>query len=924
MAVYHTVDGQPYSVTAGTDVTVTDADGLILGVSAGGQGSFVGNGGDVTITGEHHFVQIKGGGGGGNGGGGEPFDGNLPDNDLRVGELGGDKKIYLNGLEIMQESTVIVDVVEANNANAVTSNAVFNALQDVPSSLVPGDGISIGDDNVISVDTSGGEVVSGNTLPVSGDTVNSAMDVHKEDTSLHKSVEEQEQLSYLIANYGMRHALPLPVPHPVPYDPEEPQDEGEWTYQSDAALQAAGYFLDRDILKYDMPAQHPDGRWPVYGVLIPWFNQLDGTTEHSSEFYDRATAKTWDDNGAEPSATYANKLPDIAILGQDSAGHDIKSPWLFDSLVYDSALGRKRARRWKPAEGAYTNDGSADGPVGTEVIAEAGVDEWMDGVSTDPNDHGEQLWKWWDVNYVRCDNGNRRIAAMRNEDHSGFQPFGDVDVGVAFNRRYMYCGRVQCYNSAASKWVDYMLLLISGGPIDDAKFPAPYKAVLDNESLIRGMGPSGDIRQAIEPVLWKECQRYAYNESASAYDISPGIYGIHSKYQSVLGGSAASGRLPRSQRGHILNAQSYSTLAYDASSSINDNVRRYDATGTQYTVSGYPNYIRKGPGYKGGGMDRMAFIGLHMMMKTGSKDSQLYMRGLVQGLEYSTTTACTTVEAREAVPEIVPADDDEYYCSVVIPHTASSEIKEGRFIAIGDNNANPRNTFSSGVTRAVGRVLSRIPAGMIGSTDCDALRVHLWEDYGLKSLEHAKGEYVVVVLPPSGCTDCLGNKDGSDVSCTVGTTSPCRFFGTEFALGAWNVNMDTHVDYDSDKKMHLYYAGPQRTRQRTRATIRDYHEDLTPNGFGHDSSSYWQGDLVFDMRRGVYTQTKQGTSTGNQQRGTRDYVYRESVANEIRIYAAYGGAGIMTGDIAGVWGACVYHSGAAGLTTALWYACSCD
>lgn len=89
MAVYHTVDGQPYSVTAGTDVQVSDEDGLILGVSAGGQGSFVGNGGDVTITGDHHFVQIKGGGGGGGnggggGGGGEPFDGNL-DADLHVG-----------------------------------------------------------------------------------------------------------------------------------------------------------------------------------------------------------------------------------------------------------------------------------------------------------------------------------------------------------------------------------------------------------------------------------------------------------------------------------------------------------------------------------------------------------------------------------------------------------------------------------------------------------------------------------------------------------------------------------------------------------------------------------------------------------------------------------------------------------------------
>lgn len=125
MAVYHTVDGQPYSVTAGTDVTVTDADGLILGVSAGGQGSFVGNGGDVTITGEHHFVQIKGGGGGGNGGGG-----------------GGGGTEY-----------------------------------------IAGDGIQI-DGAVISVDTSGGVVEAGNTLPVGGGTVYNALDSVKFDGNL--------------------------------------------------------------------------------------------------------------------------------------------------------------------------------------------------------------------------------------------------------------------------------------------------------------------------------------------------------------------------------------------------------------------------------------------------------------------------------------------------------------------------------------------------------------------------------------------------------------------------------------------------------------------------------------------------------------------------------------------------------------------
>ena len=78
MATYHTVDGQPYSVTAGTAVTVTDSDGLVLSVKAGEQGVFVGNGGDATVTGSHHIVQVKGGfavgGGGGGGGGGEGGD----------------------------------------------------------------------------------------------------------------------------------------------------------------------------------------------------------------------------------------------------------------------------------------------------------------------------------------------------------------------------------------------------------------------------------------------------------------------------------------------------------------------------------------------------------------------------------------------------------------------------------------------------------------------------------------------------------------------------------------------------------------------------------------------------------------------------------------------------------------------------------
>lgn len=79
MATYHTVDGQSYSVTAdGAEVTVSNASGLNQTVKAGTQSTFLGDGGDLTVTGPHHFIQLKmpfgsGGGNGGGGGGGDVY-----------------------------------------------------------------------------------------------------------------------------------------------------------------------------------------------------------------------------------------------------------------------------------------------------------------------------------------------------------------------------------------------------------------------------------------------------------------------------------------------------------------------------------------------------------------------------------------------------------------------------------------------------------------------------------------------------------------------------------------------------------------------------------------------------------------------------------------------------------------------------------
>lgn len=66
MAIYNTVDGQAYVVTAfGAGVTVTSAEGLDLAVQAGSQRSFIGTGGEVEVTGGHRMEQLKAAFGGG-------------------------------------------------------------------------------------------------------------------------------------------------------------------------------------------------------------------------------------------------------------------------------------------------------------------------------------------------------------------------------------------------------------------------------------------------------------------------------------------------------------------------------------------------------------------------------------------------------------------------------------------------------------------------------------------------------------------------------------------------------------------------------------------------------------------------------------------------------------------------------------------
>lgn len=716
---------------------------------------------------------------------------------------------------------------------------------------------------------------------------------HEHDTSLHNTPEQAAQIQRLIANYGRKTSLPLPELHPE--DPGTEHGEGEWTYQDDSTLQAAGYFKDSDML-----AKH--GRWPVYGVLLPWCNQATGSVNTLCELYD---GTTYDAHGAVGKAA---ELPDICITHGAGTAGEVRYPWLWDALVYDSELGYKRPRRWKP---------STAGEDGAQV------DEWIDGVEGDSSENGELLWNWYDVNYIRCDNGNRRIVAISGEENSGFAETGDVDVGVAYSRRYIYCGRVQAKitTGGVEKWRDYMLLIISAGPLDDPDFDPTIKAFIRNHDNFRPVTVDGEPGDDIVLKLWKECQNYEWNETSGKYDAVPALYGLHSKYQSVLGGSNWSACLPRSQRGHMLTNVSHNGYV-TSSSQVTDGVPVVDGNGVSHTKKGYTDYKRKGKGFQGSGMDRLCFIGLHLMMKTGSKNTQKYMRGVVDKVEYSVSCVMST---EQAIERGIIAEDPNGNKKAVVSATGISGFNVGDWVALGVSGSTGRDFGTA--KKMVGQITAKSALQTWEETNYYILTIEPWEGYGISSFTTLSNDVIARGLPPCGVTDVLGKHDGSPVNLLSTNSSACRFFGTEYGMGAWNICMDVTFWYNDNAMPCLYYANPQQQRQTDSTAIRDLYDSSftgTAVGFGR-AASYYGADLVVDVENGLYYQTSRSDNKdASSSTCLADMVYLDGSKNSMRAYCAYGSASLQTGASAGVWGVDVNINGGTGLTSGNWYSCSCD
>lgn len=133
MSTYHTVDGQSYAVTAGaSDATITDSSGLSRTVKAGTQESFLGDGGDVTVDGPHHFTQLKGpfGNGGGGGGGGQKItvDDYLDHTYTSLNPV--QNRVLAYAIDSKQDKLTIDPAPVAGSANPVASGGVQSCLAD--------------------------------------------------------------------------------------------------------------------------------------------------------------------------------------------------------------------------------------------------------------------------------------------------------------------------------------------------------------------------------------------------------------------------------------------------------------------------------------------------------------------------------------------------------------------------------------------------------------------------------------------------------------------------------------------------------------------------------------------------------------------------------------------------------------------------
>lgn len=588
------------------------------------------------------------------------------------------------------------------------------------------------------------------------------------------------------------------------------------------------YLADADLSAYlsESLLLKPDGTLPVYACLFPWYQQTNSSA--------------W--SSAKCEAQY---LPDWCN----------GTPWLFDCLKSDGT-----PKQWKPS-----------------TAFEAAIDEYQ----------GEHLFNWWNVNYIRCNNGNRRITAVEGMDT--YREEGEVDVGVMYASRWCFFDCVELpWNGSTRK---YLLVVIAGGQMSDTRFPAAYKARL----LEMGV---------TELKLFKECQRY----NGANFDVTAAPYGVHSKYFCVLGGNGTTGLKPRSQRGHILTNVSH-----------NQHVTGVSVTDGATGKKGVTNFGSKGAGYMGSGMDRNLFLILHLMIKSGTKNLQSFMTGQVNALkdgvpcQLGSSSAAQVFSPDSSSPLIAPGS------SVLVTKGAESGFLVNDFVSVGGNNQRDFGQTHQARGRIIGFYDHIHPDTQVAYTE-----IVLELQYGKTSFTYTTSHYVTQQLAPSGVTDLVvGRYDGSPYNLTGNHATPCRVMGTEYGVGALQIFMDATLEYQPGNLMRLWYASPQTPRQTETEFIRSTYADIGTVG---KSGNYYAADALVDIETGTYRQTAPVSGSGSTTTGFCDQTVKETSATSgMRAYWAYGSVDWLTGGASGLFGCNVgYGYYVAYLTTGYWFTAACD
>lgn len=607
------------------------------------------------------------------------------------------------------------------------------------------------------------------------------------------------------------------------------------------------YLSDDDLamLVSEGRRQQVEGQnYKVYGCLFPFYQQQPNTTTGA-----------WASRECEPD-----------LLPAWCNG----TPWLFDCLKADGT-----PRKWRPS--------TADS---------AEIDEYQ----------GEYLWTWWNCNYIRCNNGNRRIIAVEGK-HDNYAETGDIDVGVMYAKRYCYFGEVTMPDKNNINRI-YTLVVIASGPMEDPKFPSDIKAKLLE------MGVS-----TLTPFC--ECKRW--NDDGTEV-IAP--YGLHSKYFSVLAGSTASNCKPRSQKGHLLTNITHNQHVTGAG------VQTDNASGNKGEV----NYTSKGIGYKGSGMDRTLFLIMHLMIKGGSKNLQKYMTGFVTDINGQ---AAVTVPINESVANtkfVLEAPNS----SVLIAAGSESAFPVNSFIAVGNGSRDRTGTY----------ILSGRVKGYAYHVDPDdasktytEIIIDPW--YKAKTSLYTTSHKVIKEIPASGTTDVLpGHYDGAPyergikydesgnpTSTTIADASPCRLMGTEYGIGAFHIYLDATWLCNSDKSSTLYHATPQTVRQTEKQTIIENYNNAGTFGRAISSGTWYTADIKADVGTGTYLLMPPATANGGTTTGYGDagYYFGSCSAGTMYAFWGYGGTCYFSGTATGLAGCYGNNNGNnnAYLTNSNWYTCSC-